>query len=214
MKLQMALDRITLERALELVELAGDFVDVIEVGTSLIKDFGMRAVRELRAYAPGHVLLADVKTMDEGEYEFAAAYRAGADMATVMGAASIDTIAACHRVATDEGKSTVIDLLETSGEKIQQLEKFQDAIFCIHLPKDGKQVRGEGVIRGGIMKKVEDFCENHPAINRIAVAGGVQPEHIRLLRRYPVEVCVVGSAITSASDVRMAAARFQEFLQS
>lgn len=206
MKLQMALDRISLERALELVDLAQDFVDIVEVGTSLIKDFGMRAVSELRAHAPKHVLLADVKTMDEGAYEFAAAYQAGADFATVMGAASIETISACYNVAMNEGRSAMIDLLETCDEKIQQLENFREAVFCVHLPKDGDQK--------GIAMRVAAFCEKYPSMNRLAVAGGIQLEQVRLLRRYPIEVCIVGSAITAASDVRAAAARFQELLQS
>lgn len=206
MKLQIALDRIPLERAAAMVHETKDFADVVEIGTSLIKDYGVRAVQEIRAIVPSHVLLADIKTMDEGAYEFRAAYQAGADVATVMGAASVNTISACYEVARQEGRDILIDLLETSDSKIQQLDRFSDALFCVHLPKDGGH--------GEINRNVETFCHNHPHIRRIAVAGGVSLAQIPMLLQYPIEVVVVGSAITAAPDISVAAKQFQQALKA
>ena len=48
MKLQLALDDITLEEAMELVANVRDYVDIIEVGTPMVMEYGMAPVRELK----------------------------------------------------------------------------------------------------------------------------------------------------------------------
>ncbi|TDT62880.1 orotidine 5'-phosphate decarboxylase / HUMPS family protein [Fonticella tunisiensis] len=100
MQIQLAIDRVSIERAKEIGREACPYVDIIEVGTSLIKDFGMNSIRELKETFPDKVILADIKTIDEGAYEFKAAYNSGADIATVMGAESIDTtLRVCYKIS-------------------------------------------------------------------------------------------------------------------
>lgn len=70
MKIQLALDRIDLERAKGIAKEAKDYIDIIEVGTSLIKDYGKKAVSFIKKNFKDKIILADVKTCDEGEYEF------------------------------------------------------------------------------------------------------------------------------------------------
>ena len=45
MKLQLALDDITLEDALSLVRTVRDYIDIIEIGTPFVIAYGMEAVR-------------------------------------------------------------------------------------------------------------------------------------------------------------------------
>ena len=200
MKLQIALDRIELEEAAGLVDQIRNHTDIIEVGTSLIKDYGLVSVRMLKQIAGNTSILADLKTMDEGEYEFRAAYAANADLATVMGAAAHSTVSACYRVSEEQRKTLVIDLLETSAEKTAWLTQFENALFCVHLPKDGSSMDVE--------THVVDFVARYPHVRRVAVAGGVQLEHMSLLRRLEVEICIVGSAITQSPDPANAAEVF------
>ena len=132
MKLQLAIDRVTLEKAIQIIHHTKDSVDIFEIGTSLIKDYGMESVRKIRESFPEITILADLKTIDEAEYEFEAVYQAGADIATVMGAAALNTIAICEKVAKKYNKDFVIDLLEVNNEKLDQLIQFEAAIFAIH----------------------------------------------------------------------------------
>ena len=100
MRLQAAIDRVSVERAAEIIELKAGYADIIEVGTSLIKDYGLEgSVRVLRDRFPEQCILADIKTCDEGAYEFRKRYEAGADIPTVMGFSSIPTIKACRSKA-------------------------------------------------------------------------------------------------------------------
>ena len=78
-KLQVALDFVDLPRALKVAEeavLGG--ADWLEAGTPLIKSEGLQAVRALRDRWPGHVVVADMKTMDAGRAEVEYAAKAGA----------------------------------------------------------------------------------------------------------------------------------------
>ena len=79
MKLQLALDDITLAAALALVEDVRTYVDIIEVGTPFLYAEGLGAVRELRRRFPEKEILADMKIMDAGEHETRLALQAGAD---------------------------------------------------------------------------------------------------------------------------------------
>ena len=48
MKLQVALDVETLERAVELIEQVKDYADIIELGTGFMGTYGYRLVEEVR----------------------------------------------------------------------------------------------------------------------------------------------------------------------
>ena len=61
MKLQLALDDITLENAVELVKSVEAHIDIIEVGTPMVIEYGMEAVRTMKKNFPGKEVLADLK---------------------------------------------------------------------------------------------------------------------------------------------------------
>lgn len=192
MKLQLALDRITLEEALNIIEQTRKYVDIIEIGTSLIKDFGMQSIRTIRKAFPDTLLLADIKTIDEAEYEFRAVYEAGADIATVMGASALSSIAICDSIAKEYKKEYMIDLLEADKERIRKLTVFKDAIFEVHLPADK-----DGI---GLDRLIKDSMVALGNVQKIAVAGGVSKSTIPLLKEYGVGIAIVGGAITKTID--------------
>ena len=144
MRLQVAIDRVSVDQADEIISQCNQYADIIEVGTSLIKDFGLEnSVSVLKKKYYNQCILADIKTCDEGAYEFHKAYEAGGDIPTVMGFSSISTLRACQIVAKEFGKEYMIDLLEVSDEKLEVLKKeFPEAIFGVHLPLDN---HGEGL---------------------------------------------------------------------
>lgn len=204
MKIQLAIDRVSIERAKEISREASPYIDIIEVGTALIKDFGMASIKEIKEAFPEKIILADIKTIDEGDYEFRAAFNSGADIATVMGAASIDTLRACYRVAEDFKKLMMIDLLEVGYDKINLLADFTDAIFCIHSPSDG----GEH----NLTSLLKEFKEKFPKIRKVAVAGGVNYDTINTIKEAKVDIVIIGGAITKATSIGKAAKKFREMI--
>ncbi|MCG4607537.1 orotidine 5'-phosphate decarboxylase, partial [Bifidobacterium longum] len=53
-------------------------------------------------------LLLDAKTIDEGQYEFEKGFETGADILTVMGAASQGTLETTYKVAERYGRQMFI----------------------------------------------------------------------------------------------------------
>ena len=61
MRLQAAIDRVTVERAAEIIEQTHGYADIIEVGTSLIKDFGLAgSVKVLKEKYPDQLSLIHI----------------------------------------------------------------------------------------------------------------------------------------------------------
>lgn len=202
MKIQVAVDRISIEEAITILKQAEESIDIIEIGTSLFKDFGLESLKEIKKEFKQPVL-ADIKTMDEAEYEFRQVYEHGASIATVMGASALESIRICQQVAQEYGTDYMIDTLEVNEEKMNQLKEFEDAIICLHLPKD----KG-----GNIQEFVRSFGEKYQLKNRIAVAGGVKLEDIPLFKELGVEIVIVGSAITKNKNIKETAQQFKEML--
>ena len=65
MKLQVAIDRVSIERAIDIIREVEEYTDIVEIGTSLIKDFGLESVRRIKKEFPTKIILADIKTIDE-----------------------------------------------------------------------------------------------------------------------------------------------------
>lgn len=129
MKLQIALDDVTLEGALELVKKVRDYIDIIEIGTPFVYEYGMQAVRTMKEHFPDKEILADMKIMDAGYYEAEEALKAGADYIIVLGVTDNLTIQGCKEAAEKYGKEIVVDMIcvENMKERIAKLEEMSRA---------------------------------------------------------------------------------------
>jgi hypothetical protein len=105
------MDVLTTADALALAGKVAEHVDIIELGTPLIKAEGMRAVTAIKEAHPDKIVFADLKTMDAGELEADIAFTAGADLVTVLGTAGDSTIVGAVKAATKHGKGVVVDLI-------------------------------------------------------------------------------------------------------
>lgn len=106
MKLQLALDTLSLEESISLVKEVEQYIDIIEIGTPFLLEEGMNAVRIMKKEFPSLEILADTKIMDAGELEADLAFKAGADYITVLGVTDSLTIIACVECAARYGKKS------------------------------------------------------------------------------------------------------------
>lgn len=204
MKIQLALDRITIKQATALIELTEPFVDLVEVGTSLIKQYGMESIHEIKKAFPLKTIVADIKTIDNATYESKMSFEAGADITTVMGVSPIPTIEKCIEIAEKYDKQIMIDLLNTSEKKKKQLYSYakKHVIFCHHVSKDEQELSGGRVL--SLKKRYS---------NNTAIAGGITLEALPELAKVKPEILIVGSAITKADNPRKIAKQFQRRLK-
>ncbi|QXJ58171.1 orotidine 5'-phosphate decarboxylase [Enterococcus raffinosus] len=202
MRLQTAIDRVSMEDAVHLAEQLNGKTDILEMGTSLVKDYGNLAIEKLREALSETSLLVDSKTIDEGAYEFTQAFRHGADIVTAMGAASVETLRACYEVAEQEKKTMMIDLLEVEEDKIEKIKDFPNAIYALHHSIDRKD-------QFDATASVAAFRKKFPEIKRLAIAGGIDLQQAKSLTEQGIiEIVIVGSKIAKAKDPLQAVNEF------
>ncbi|MEH7403858.1 3-hexulose-6-phosphate synthase [Gottfriedia acidiceleris] len=204
MNIQLALDRMGIAEAIQLSKEVEPHIDWIEVGTSLIKEFGMASVTEIKQAFPTKTIVADIKTIDNARYEFELCFQAGADVATVMGVSPLVTIDACMEVAKRYNKKVMIDLLNTTDEQKNSLLKYNEAIFCDHVSKDQQEESGN--------RNIGTRIGDEQSI-QLAVAGGITFDSIgSLIEKVNPDVVIVGSAITKANNPSDASKKFKQLI--
>lgn len=192
MKLQLALDRLTWDESMDVLGKTHEYIDIIEVGTGVIKEYGMAIVREIRQKFPNHTIMADMKTCDAGGHEARQAFEAGSDIVTVMAFSSPLTIQDTMKESEKYGGQTMVDLLEVKDrESIQKLADLNVKIVSLHVGKDQQK---EGVFNTELFQLLEGYSFE------VAVAGGINEETIDQVVSGGPEIIIVGSAITKAKD--------------
>jgi 3-hexulose-6-phosphate synthase len=206
--LQLALDTITVDDAVRLLPTLLDSVDIVEAGTPMIKREGIGAVTRLREATPDKLIVADMKTMDAGEYEAEMAFEAGADLMTVLACASDATIAAAVDVAQRRGKHVCADLIGVADKpaRARELESLGVAYLGVHAGTDESRTTGSGPA-GDLA--IVSAATTLP----LCVAGGISPATIGDVLASRPAIVVVGSAITGAAIPAAVAAELKRAMQ-
>lgn len=111
MKLQLALDLVNIPEAIELIKEVEASIDVVEIGTPVVINEGLRAVKEVKQAFPNLRVLADLKIMDAAGYEVQQASEAGADIVTILAAAEDMSIQGAVKEAKARGKQILVDMI-------------------------------------------------------------------------------------------------------
>ncbi len=210
MLLQFADDCVAKDRFLSVAESVSPFIDILEIGTPAILAHGLSLVKETRRILPRHLLLADTKIVDGGYIEAGLAFEQGADIATVMGFASDKTIMKAKEAAEKFGKYLMLDTMGIAD--IKSFAEKTAGVFpeyvCLHISADIASV--------GQDRFFKDFGKSILIIRKvlpetqIALAGGISPENIHILRSLGADVAVVGRFIWQADDPAIAASSIKK----
>ncbi|MFG6402662.1 MULTISPECIES: 3-hexulose-6-phosphate synthase [unclassified Microbacterium] len=203
MQLQFAMDTLTTEAALDLAAAAAPHVDILELGTPLIKSAGISAITAIKEAHPDKIVFADLKTMDAGELEADVAFSAGADLVTVLGVAGDSTITGAIKAAKKHGKGIVVDLIGVSDKpgRAKEVVALGAEFVEMHAGLD-EQVE-EGFTFSTLLRDGE--ASGVP----FSVAGGVNASTIASVQQSGARVAVAGGAIYNADDVGAAAAELR-----
>lgn len=204
MKLQVAIDRVSLTTAVQLARKLDGIADIVEFGTSIIKDYGFYEIKAANVNLKHSLLLLDTKTNDEGQYEFEQGFKAGADILTVMGTADPETLASVYEIAEQKNREVLIDLMGMSNNSILEIAKFPNAIYNLHNSHDAGK-------NANLLNLVSDFREKFPTIKNIAVAGSIDLEQAKKLAvQNEVQEVIVGSKIVQSNNPINEASKFKE----
>lgn len=198
--LQIALDLLSIEDAITIAEEAvKGGANWLEVGTPLIKNHGVSAIKKLKSLFPDKTIVADMKTMDTGDLEVEMAAKNGADIVCILGLADDFTVKRAINSGKAHNVKIMADLIETKNrlKRAIELEELGVDYVLIHTPIDIQKVK---------LERVDSALDEVKALKKrlnipIAVAGGISVETAEFLKEAGAEIFVVGRAITKAKDV-------------
>ncbi|WP_160668599.1 3-hexulose-6-phosphate synthase [Pseudarthrobacter sp. ATCC 49987] len=199
MKLQVAMDLLTIDDALELAGKVAEHVDIIELGTPLIKAAGLAAVTAIKEAHPNKIVFADMKTMDAGELEADIAFTAGADLVSVLGSADDSTIAGAVKAALVHNKGIVVDLIGVADKVSRAKEARALGAKFVEFHAGLDEQAQPGYDLNGLLSAGEE------ARVPFSVAGGVNLSTIEAVQRAGADVAVAGGSIYGAADPALAA---------
>lgn len=208
MRLQIALDLVTQNEALAILDEICDLIDIVEVGTPWIVKEGILPVKTIRSAFPDIVLLADTKIMDAGKEEAQIALDAGADIVTVLGIADDATILAATAETHQRGKEILADMISVPNLECRasEIDRFGVDYICVHTGFDALTSRRTPIQELKIAQRVvsRDIVAAAGGINRTTVAN-VAAEH--------PAVIIVGGGITSQRNKRDAAKEIRRIIR-
>jgi len=195
MLLQVALDK---PEHLGILPALRGLADIIEIGTPLLKRFGIGAITTAREICPDIPILADTKTVDGGMFEADMVFGAGATFMTVLSCASSATHEAVGKCASHFGASVIIDTITESGKPvllpvgIVLPESF--AYVAVHSPTDARLAGDSST------GHIDAVAAMHARGYRVSLAGGIGPATLLSVIAVKPEILVVGSAITESDN--------------
>ena len=197
MLLQVAIDK---AESIGVIAQVRGVADIIEIGTPLLKRFGIGTIATARELCPDTPILADTKTVDGGDLEAEMVLGAGARLMTVLSSTSRATHAAVGRVAARFGAFVIVDTITEFGkpELLPADANFPEsfAYVGVHSATDA---RVAGDRSSAHIDAVSDIRRRG---FRVALAGGLGPDSLDDVLRVEPEIVIVGSAITGAEDPR------------
>ena len=207
MKLQVAIDLLSTADALTLLNKVADQVDVIELGTPLIKQQGLSVVTNVKAAYPNKLVFADMKTMDAGELEADLAFKAGADIMTVLATAGDSTIAGAVKAGKAHGKAVVADMIGVADKptRLKQLKALGVSWVELHAGLDEQAQAGYSID--------SLLAAGREAGMPFSVAGGINADRIGGVEAAGATIAVAGAAIYGAKDPAAAAKQLRASIQ-
>lgn len=193
MQLQLALDA---PEHLALVPRLTPYFDIIEVGTPVLKRFGLAAIATARELSGGKPILADTKTADGGALEAEMVFSAGAAMMTVLAHASPATHADTVRVAAEHGAVVVFDTILGEDVDLTSLRGAADepVWLALHAASDMRRAGHETT------EHIERVVARRAAGYRVSLAGGIRRANFAAVLAVRPEIVVIGSGVTQAED--------------
>ena len=203
--LQIALDVPNLERVKKIIsELPESDRIILEVGTPLLKKYGVNVIRDLREVAKDMFIVADLKTLDVGKVEVDLAFEETADAVVVAGLATAETIDKFIKEAKRLGIYSIMDLMNVDDPiaKLRSLKRLPD-VAILHRAIDAEKT---GKTRWEIIKEMKQIFHGQKFL--VAVAGGITPETAPEALANGAGIIIVGRYITQSKDVERATREF------
>jgi 3-hexulose-6-phosphate synthase len=207
-ELQLALDLVNIPEAIEVVKEVEEYIDIVEIGTPVVINEGLRAVKEMKAAFPNLKVLADLKIMDAAGYEVMKASEAGADIITILGAAEDMSIKGAVEEAKAQGNKILVDMIGIKDIKsrAKELDELGVDYICVHTGYD-LQAIGQNSFED--LMTIKNVVKNA----KTAIAGGIKLDTLPEVVKLKPDLVIVGGGIANQDDKAAAAAKMKQMIQ-
>lgn len=209
MKLQIAMDTLAPGELLELFEQVKDCVDIVELGTPYVLQYGVGIMEEIRKISKNVEILCDAKIMDAGFYEADELFGRGADYVTVLAVTEHSTLADSVRAARKHGKKLMADMIcvRDMKAKVEELEELGVDVIAVHTGVDG-QAMGRTPLDD--LREMKKYVKK----SQIAVAGGINYSTLDLYKALDPDIVIIGGGILNSEDPARETRRLYEAMKS
>ena len=208
MELQLALDLVNIPEAIKVVKEVEEYIDIVEIGTPVVINEGLRAVKEMKDAFPNLKVLADLKIMDAAGYEVMKASEAGADIITILGAAEDMSIKGAVEEAKAQGKKILVDMIGIKDIKsrAKELDELGVDYICVHT---GYDLQAIGQNSFADLMTIKNVVKNA----KTAIAGGIKLDTLPEVVKLKPDLIIVGGGIANQDDKAAAAAKMKQMIQ-
>ncbi|ASB88231.1 3-hexulose-6-phosphate synthase [Bacillus sonorensis] len=208
MELQLALDLVNIPEAIKVVKEVEEYIDIVEIGTPVVINEGLCAVKEMKDAFPNLKVLADLKIMDAAGYEVMKASEAGADIITILGAAEDMSIKGAVEEAKAQGKKILVDMIGIKDIKSRatELDELGVDYICVHTGYD-LQAIGQNSFED--LMTIKNVVKNA----KTAIAGGIKLDTLPEVVKLKPDLIIVGGGIANQDDKAAAAAKMKRMIQ-
>ncbi|KRN88852.1 3-hexulose-6-phosphate synthase [Ligilactobacillus ceti] len=196
MKLQLALDLVDIQGAIDMVnEVGQENIDVVEIGTPVVINEGLHAVKAIKEAFPNLTVLADLKIMDAAGYEVNQASAAGADIITILGASEDESIKGAVAEAKKDGKEILVDMIAVKdlAARAKEVDEFGVDYICVHT---GYDLQAVGKNSFEDLKTIKAAVKNA----KTAIAGGIKLDTLKEAVEQHPDLIIVGGGITTVDN--------------
>ena len=207
MELQLALDLVNIPEAIELVKEVEEHIDIVEIGTPVVINEGLHAVKAVKKAFPNLKVLADLKIMDAAGYEVMKASEAGADIVTILGTAEDMSIKGAVEEAKKQGKKILVDMIAVKdlAARAKEVDAMGVDYICVHT---GYDLQAVGKNSFEDLQTIKGVVKNA----KTAIAGGIKLDTLPDVIKVQPDLVIVGGGITGQADKKAAAAKMQQMI--
>lgn len=206
-KLHVALDLETIAQAEKVLAQVGQYVDIIEIGTPLMISEGAKAVSEIKDLYPEKEIFADIKIMDGGQPMSDVAFKAGADMVSVLGAAEDATIKDVIANAKNYDGKVLVDMCSVKdiAERAKTIDSWGPDYICVHV---GYDIQGTGI------NPIEEVKFLDGVKSLTAAAGGIKLNTFKEACKANIDDVIVGGGLAKVNNPGEVAKKMFEIIEN
>jgi 3-keto-L-gulonate-6-phosphate decarboxylase len=205
---QVALDLRDLGLAVKVAQAATQAgAELIEVGDPLIKEYGLRAISEIKRCVPDAIVVAEMMSADWGREQVVLAAEAGADVVLLIGPATASSVSAAVVAGGRLGVPILLDVPAASRteEWIREMERLGIDGFTVTTNID-RGVRGQHPLDNA--RAIRDWSQLP-----VAVSGGFSPTDHDIIASREWDILIIGRSIAEAVDPAHAAREIVELVR-